>query len=847
MKFLWLLVWHGQSLPLFPKELYCSNASVRLRMQDTRQGGVIQADIPCDSRAFGRKSTCCNAEDVTMVMEHLQHTMDFGMRHLTDRKEFSDQYNKVSLQQHPCGEAPEAMLRMRLEKLLECQQISEEVLGLLQATVSHLLCAACRGGVESNAALMVDAEVALSDEWKRLSVATQKIYQEIRAHDAAIAGQMRQVGAEPCVMDFIEAQRRGVPAHGTHVMKIRPWHSGEGLGGFQETWERYIDGLLGLSTELAESIMAEVTGLLLSFQHALEPSPAQQLLCGVSANHYSQKLDLWQRQYDPPKEDAAEMTLLVAMPNPTTNLRFDFANDKGTLSKDSLLKHVSALNPLLDKMAQGAPLKLVLVTTNPDQASYLQRLIANHDRVRLVWRRFALFNSEELAVHFAGPSQMDVSRVVAAFQVKPAGDASELHAAATLMAQLLGSTSAKIVWPPNLHPAGPSHWPELVHSLAARPGVAFRAARPGEGPCPELVPILKDYLDFHRSARAKLLEQATTSGYKGPLPRMLIYRCSAMGFCGGHGDRLNGLLSVFLMAVASRRAFFIDAARPVPMHLLLHPRRRPDACGAILEKAEFLLDWRTHGAVALTGRRTNYNDRYNDLVAELPWILGQEEEQVVVMHSNQRVTAAVLQSPEAQALMGPTAKQLLGRPYLHAAMLELLFEPSELLAQRHQEVLEAALLGRRKLIAVHFRAGDQSPQRWSDPRRHGLGDLDAFLACAQGLEQRHRWKDSDVAWYLAADTAEVGSSSVVNELIKRGKLAFLPGDQDAAIIHLDRSPLPIAVMGLTDTWAQWLTIASADAVILSASNFGVTAAEAGRVPLAYLGANGCLESDLTAI
>ncbi|CAL1143525.1 unnamed protein product [Cladocopium goreaui] len=157
--------------------------------------------------------------------------MDFGMRHLTDRKEFLEEYSKVSLQQHPCGEAPEAMLRMRLEKLLECQQISEEVLGLLQATVSHLLCAACRGGVESNAALMVDAEVALSDEWKRLSVATQKIYQEIRAHDAAIAGQMRQVGAEACIMDFIEAQRRGVPAHGTHVMKIRPWHSDEGLGG----------------------------------------------------------------------------------------------------------------------------------------------------------------------------------------------------------------------------------------------------------------------------------------------------------------------------------------------------------------------------------------------------------------------------------------------------------------------------------------------------------------------------------------------------------------------------------------------------------------------------------------
>ena len=36
-----------------------------------------------------------------------------------------------------------------------------------------------------------------------------------------------------------------------------------------------------------------------------------------------------------------------------------------------------------------------------------------------------------------------------------------------------------------------------------------------------------------------------------------------------------------------------------------------------------------------------------------------------------------------------------------------------------------------------------------------------------------------------------------------GKLAFLPGDDDAAIVHLDRSPLPLAVNGLTDTWAQW--------------------------------------------
>eukprot|EP00913_Durusdinium_trenchii_P022884 g21486.t1 len=146
---------------------------------------------------------------------------------------------------------------------------------------------------------------------------------------------MRKVGADACIMDFVEAQRRGIPAPGTHVMKLRAWHSGEGLGGFQETWERYIDGLLALSTELAESIMAEITGLMLSFQHALQSSPAQLLLCGFPENHFDPKVDLWQRVGQRhTKEDTAEMTLLVAMPNPTTNLRFDFANDKATLSRE---------------------------------------------------------------------------------------------------------------------------------------------------------------------------------------------------------------------------------------------------------------------------------------------------------------------------------------------------------------------------------------------------------------------------------------------------------------------------------------------------------------------------------
>merc|ERR1712060_345292 len=105
----------------------------------------------------------------------------------------------------------------------------------------------------------------------------------------------------------------------------------------------------------------------------------------------------------------------------------------------------------------------------------------------------------------------------------------------------------------------------------------------------------------------------------------------------------------------------------------------------------------------------------------------------------------------------------------------------------------------------------------------------------------------EVAWYVAADTGAVAESRQFALLRDRGKVAFLPaGHGDAAIIHLDRSPMPLAVMGLADTWAQWLTITSADAAVLSASNFGVTAAEAGRLRHAFLGSSGCLPMDITA-
>uniref|UniRef100_A0A0G4HU57 Uncharacterized protein n=1 Tax=Chromera velia CCMP2878 TaxID=1169474 RepID=A0A0G4HU57_9ALVE len=56
---------------------------------------------------------------------------------------------------------------------------------------------------------------------------------------------------------------------------------------------------------------------------------------------------------------------------------------------------------------------------------------------------------------------------------------------------------------------------------------------------------------------------------RGPAP--LVYVCPGWGECGGNGDRVLGILTVFLLALLSRRPFFICSRTPTPLPLFLRP------------------------------------------------------------------------------------------------------------------------------------------------------------------------------------------------------------------------------------------------------------------------------------
>ena len=53
----------------------------------------------------------------------------------------------------------------------------------------------------------------------------------------------------------------------------------------------------------------------------------------------------------------------------------------------------------------------------------------------------------------------------------------------------------------------------------------------------------------------------------------LVYVCLPFSQCGGHGDRINGILTLFLLAVVSKRRFLILSSNPVDLEAVFATHR----------------------------------------------------------------------------------------------------------------------------------------------------------------------------------------------------------------------------------------------------------------------------------
>ena len=84
---------------------------------------------------------------------------------------------------------------------------------------------------------------------------------------------------------------------------------------------------------------------------------------------------------------------------------------------------------------------------------------------------------------------------------------------------------------------------------------------------------------YDASAEAKedwfdqLLDRYAAWHRDNPDARTLVYVCLPFSQCGGHGDRINGILTLFLLAIVSKRRFLILSSNPVDLEVVFATHR----------------------------------------------------------------------------------------------------------------------------------------------------------------------------------------------------------------------------------------------------------------------------------
>ncbi|CAD7946803.1 unnamed protein product [Amoebophrya sp. A120] len=342
--------------------------------------------------------------------------------------------------------------------------------------------------------------------------------------------------------------------------------------------------------------------------------------------------------------------------------------------------------------------------------------------------------------------------------------------------------------------------------------------------------IMADYIQQHRKWR---------SGQPSNLKGAIVAACYGLPMCGGHGDRLHGILSLFLLAVATHRGFLIDIRHPRPLLEVLLPS---------------FLDWRVRIEDLPLNNRVQLVDLSEHQVDRTLRGLRVSPE-VLVIGTNLRFHALIhdwLQ--EDYGFFAFTSGWV-------AQVWNILFKP-------HAKVLyPLSKFGAKKsFLGLHFRAGNETLHSFKDPPRHGLTTITSFLECAVQVEDKlvqAEILESSTPWYFSADSEQFWVTEEVQALVQAGKVASFVENEfvavadsssgssatsptrntgsstsTAAIQHVDRTA-GMSQAGYHRAWTEYIGLSRATALIISNSFFGETAAEIGNVPFVYYG-EGCM-------
>lgn len=327
--------------------------------------------------------------------------------------------------------------------------------------------------------------------------------------------------------------------------------------------------------------------------------------------------------------------------------------------------------------------------------------------------------------------------------------------------------------------------------------------------------------DFHRSIfneYVRLHQMWRSDPESSALSGAIVAVCYGLPFCGGHGDRIHGILSLFLLAVATGRGFLIDSRAPLPLLQAVHPN---------------FVDWRVRVEEIELNNRVQLVDLSEDALEKA--LRGfRRSPAVLALGTNLRFHHYITKWLNEQYGYFALTSTWVSDAWNY------LFKPSPAIMRVLRDNSP-----RKSFVAMHFRAGNET-QNFVDPPRHALGLIDEFMRCAAKVRRDlSALVDPATPVYLSADTAKIWSHPSVARAVETGFLQPLLKDREGEVIHVDRTSAGHSFVqdGFMDSWAEYISLSRATALVISNSFFGETAAEIGHVPFVFYG-EGCIPVDL---
>ena len=346
---------------------------------------------------------------------------------------------------------------------------------------------------------------------------------------------------------------------------------------------------------------------------------------------------------------------------------------------------------------------------------------------------------------------------------------------------------------------------------------------------------LADYIIQHKRGIGRLKG--------GKRVKTLVFTCHQG--CGGTGDRMSAVASAFYAAVSLKRTFLIDYTNPVPLNLTLVPNN---------------VDWDNVHLVSesATSKTVHVMDTADPMSAFGTLIKSHDSDvDTLRLQANGYFIGMTLWTPSIYSQPITREFRHIGSMYrlhlrhhyrslttaesFHLAF-HTLFNFSDEVEKRAQSMLnEIGLSFDSDFIGIHARIGgkvenSKHTAQWTDPERHSLDDIDAFLKC---YRIKANSSGHSGACVLFSDSIEFKEkTSSVDPQVK-----YIPS---TTLVHVDRSDGADDIIrrGNIDVHAELYLLSKSSCIIGSHSTFsGLAAVIARQIKPCFVIFDECTDPD----